>query len=122
MAQVLFVDDDLLTLQLMTRVATILGHEVLAIPSPKQALGLLEIKNPQVIVVDMQMAEMNGIEFIKNAQSIPTGKTIPIIVLSAERDGREEREAREAGAVAYYTKPIGFDELQMIIETYTTDN
>jgi CheY-like chemotaxis protein len=119
MAQVLFVDDDLLTLQLMTRVATILGHEVLAIPSPIKALDLLDTQCPQVIVVDMQMAEMNGIEFIRNSQSTTMGKSIPIIVLSAERDGREEREAREAGAVAFYTKPIGFDELQMIIETYT---
>ncbi|HWQ46392.1 MAG TPA: response regulator [Longilinea sp.] len=120
MAQVLFVDDDLLTLQLMTRVATILGHEVVAIASPIEALIVLEMQPPQMIIVDMQMAEMNGIQFIQNAHTSAIGKTIPIIVLSAERDGREEREAREAGAVAYYTKPIGFDELQSIIETYAT--
>ncbi|XOB62747.1 response regulator [Campylobacterota bacterium DY0563] len=74
-----------------------------------EALKIYEDKKPQIIVTDIQMESLSGIEFIKKIRSID--KNCQIIILSAFLDTKYLLDAIELNLVKYLTKPIKYDEL-----------
>ncbi|MDE2144026.1 MAG: response regulator [Elusimicrobia bacterium] len=61
---------------------------------------------PQLIVVDMRMPRMNGLEFIKSARANPNIRHIPIVVATAKLSSPEGLDCLRAGASAYVPKPL----------------
>jgi CheY-like chemotaxis protein len=118
-AKVLFIDDDPVALQLMVRVATFLGHDALASDSPRAALALAKKEIPQLIMVDMQMRKMNGIQFVANLRKNDLTRKIPTVLISAEKTQAEVDQARKAGANGFFLKPLSIDEMTHIIQHFT---
>ncbi len=119
-AKILFVDDDPVTLQLMVRVATFLGSDVLTSNSPRAALTLAAREIPQLILVDMQMRKMNGIQFVLNLRKNDLTRKIPTVLISAEKRPEEVAQAKKAGANGFFLKPLSIDEMTRIIQHFTT--
>ena len=118
MGNILFVDDDSISLQLMTRAVALLGHEVICDPSPRRALRRVVENPPVLILVDLQMMEMSGIEFIRELRQLDVGRDIPALIYTASIEPYELRQALEAGATGTLLKPIDFDEFKRIIDRY----
>ena len=118
-AKILFVDDDPDTLQLMIRVAEFLGNDPLTSNSPREALALAAKEIPQLIMVDMQMRKMNGIQFVVNLRKNELTRRIPTVLISAEKRPEEVAQAKKVGANGFFQKPLSIDEMTRIIKHFT---
>jgi CheY-like chemotaxis protein len=115
MACILFVDDDYFTLETYDKILTLLGHQTILSESAGQALLLAEIQQPDLIVVDMHLLDMDGFEFLKRLKSNPATVHIPAVMVSASPEIYAQR-AIAAGALEYLTKPVYPEKLLEIIE------
>lgn len=116
MTLVLFVDDDTMALQLMEKASLLLGYQALTSASPKRALKIAADKQPDVIVVDLNMHEMDGVTLIQALRNQESTSRIPVIVLSATDASQFAVPSSAAGANSYLTKPVDFDELSAAID------
>ena len=71
---------------------------------------------PAVILTDLNMPELDGIGFIKEARKIASTRFTPIIVLTTESGGRKRDEARAAGASGWLTKPAEPNQLLSVVK------
>lgn len=116
MTLVLFVDDDTMSLTLMEKASWLLGFQALTCASPTRAIAMASEKQPDVIVVDINMREMEGIDLIRTIRDRHETRHIPIIVLSAADSDQGLSSSNAAGANGYLSKPVDFDELSAAIE------
>jgi two-component system, OmpR family, KDP operon response regulator KdpE len=106
--KVLLVDDDVTlrrTLGIGLRAA---GHDVLVAADGRTALQALREDRPDVVVLDLGLPDLSGVEVLRRLRS---WSTIPVVVLSARAESTEKVEALDLGADDYVTKPFGMDEL-----------
>jgi two-component system, OmpR family, KDP operon response regulator KdpE len=104
---VLVVDDDRAILRTMDVNLRARGYEALLAPSGRQALALAARRRPHVVVLDLGLPDLDGVEVIDGLRG---WTTVPIIVLSARSDELEKVAALDAGANDYVTKPLGIAE------------
>ena len=71
---------------------------------------------PAAILTDLNMPDMDGIGFIKEARKIQSARYTPIIVLTTESGGRKREEARAAGASGWLTKPAEPNQLLAVVK------
>ncbi len=77
-----------------------------------EALSQVERFHPDLILLDIMMPEMDGLEVARRLHSDPRYKDQKIVILSALSDADTQRKALEAGVLEYWTKPISPDELR----------
>jgi CheY-like chemotaxis protein len=118
MTRILFIDDDVLALQLMSKVTTLLGYQAIISTSPRHALDLVANEAPELVVVDMMMDEMDGTEFVRAVRESPTLGNIPVLIYSAGIAHTDEETARRAGANGYLRKPVGMKELSQAVQRF----
>jgi two-component system KDP operon response regulator KdpE len=108
-ARVLVVDDDRSLLRALRVGLSARGHEVLAAVTGEEGLSKAALDNPEVVVLDLGLPDLDGLEV---CHRIRQWSNVPIIVLSAT--GLEGRKvaALDAGANDYVTKPFGMAELE----------
>ncbi|HEY3344797.1 MAG TPA: response regulator [Anaerolineaceae bacterium] len=119
MAKIFFVDDEPITLQILGKAAQILGHTPVLIDNSMEVLSRIEAEKPDLIMMDMMMPEMDGLEVLRHLRQREETASIPVVILSAGAalDDRERVEA--AGAQEYLTKPVGLNRLMDTIKKYT---
>ena len=109
MSRVLVVDDEPQLLRALRITLTGRGHDVRTAADGKQALADASAHPPDVIILDLGLPDMDGIDVIHGLRG---WATVPIIVLSGRVPAaRDKVEALDAGADDYVTKPFGVDEL-----------
>jgi len=106
--KVLVVDDEPQITRVLRHSLTAHRYEVRTAADGISALETLHDWQPDLVITDLQMPEMNGIELCRKIRKI---STLPIIVLSVKGEERTKVEALDAGADDYVTKPFGIDEL-----------
>lgn len=77
-----------------------------------EALAQVEKFEPDLVLLDLMMPEMDGFEFARRVRAEPRYAGVKIVVLSALSDPASRRKAKEIGVLEYWTKPIMPDELQ----------
>lgn len=82
------------------------GFEVMEANDGREALNCMADFHPQLVLTDLMMPVMDGVELIRRLQSDPESAAIPVVAITADATEQTEREAREAGAVDFVTKPI----------------
>lgn len=105
---ILTVDDHPFTTKILTKILQKQGYNVQAFNDPLQAHDFL-VENGEwidLIVSDMMMQPMSGIEFLIKIKELPTLARIPFVFLSAANDDNLRREAFELGAMDYFDKPV----------------
>ena len=105
---VLVVDDEPQILRVMRASLPIRGYEVLTASSGKEALDQLSKQVPDLVILDLAMPEMSGLEVCRRVREF---STVPIIILSAKGSESDKVAALDLGADDYVTKPFGMDEL-----------
>lgn len=87
------------------------GFEVCEAAEGKAALACLKDFQPQLVLTDLMMPVMDGIELIRELQAIPAMAHVPVVAITADATEQAERLAREAGAIDVITKPIDLPSL-----------
>ena len=107
--KVLVVDDEFEIRDVLSRFLTEEGYEIILASNGEEALELVEREKPQVILLDILMPGIDGIETCKRLKENEKTKFIPVIMATALWDTYEE--AIEAGAEDFVTKPFNLTEL-----------
>ncbi|MBZ9598589.1 response regulator [Streptomyces erythrochromogenes] len=108
MTRVLVVDDEPQIVRALVINLKARKYEVDAATDGAGALELAAARHPDVVVLDLGLPDMDGVEVIKGLRG---WTRVPILVLSARHSSDEKVEALDAGADDYVTKPFGMDEL-----------
>ena len=86
--------------------------EVAVAKSAREALNALAVSVPSVIILDIQLPDMHGIEFLRVIRESSRLKKVPVVFISAKYTEPADRsEAMLAGAGAFFSKPVDIDEL-----------
>jgi CheY-like chemotaxis protein len=103
MGQILVVDDDADVCQLMVRLFKRMGHQAQCATSGRAALECVRSHQPDVILLDVMMPEMSGIEVLKELR-VNRKSAVPVIIFSALSDPQVRDEAIQLGASDYWVK------------------
>jgi len=82
------------------------GFDVMVGVDGKDATKFLDGRGIDLVITDLHMPEMNGIELIKEIRTIDSYKRIPILFLTTESQATKKMEAKEAGATGWIVKPF----------------
>jgi len=117
-ADILIVDDTLENLQLLASILKEVGYKVRPASSGKQAIAAIEHRQPDLILLDIKMPEMDGYEVCRLLKSRPETKAIPIIFISALTDLEDKLKAFQVGGLDYISKPFQFEEVKARVWTH----
>ena len=106
--KILLIDDTKVLAQSIADTLTMEGFAVTICNGARHAIDILHDLNPDLVITDLKMPEMDGIEVIRHIRSIDAFRTIPIVVLTADTNKQNENDGYEAGANLLLHKP--FDE------------
>ncbi len=95
------------------------GHTVISASNGKKGLEIALAEHPELILLDVDMPEMNGIEVLEELKKSETLKDIPVVMCTASENFTEEK-LKQMGAISYIKKPHGFSSLKNIINSIKT--
>lgn len=110
--KVLVCDDDLYILQAVGRVVREEGYSVITAVDGEAALRLAKAEMPDLVLLDVMMPKMNGMEVCQELKSDPATARIHVLLLTAMGQERDMREGIECGANEYMTKPFSSRKLR----------
>lgn len=115
--KILIAEDEPITLATMQFRLKKDGHEVITANNGQEALELLKVHSPQLVITDIMMPFASGLEVLAFVKKQP--KPIPVIVLSAMGQEKVVVEAFTLGADDYITKPFSPNELALRVKRFT---
>ena len=117
MKTILIVEDSATTRALIRAVIDELGeYETVEAASGFEALKMLPQQEYDLIITDINMPDVNGLELINFVRNNPRYNHLPIIIVSTERSEEDKKRGMALGATAYVTKPFKSAELQEIVK------
>ncbi|MFC1852396.1 response regulator transcription factor [candidate division CSSED10-310 bacterium] len=108
---VLVVEDDKNIQELLRLAMYNEGYEVIIVNNGFEALAYLEKQQPDLLITDIMMPELDGIKLMKALQFREETKDIPLIIVSAKDSVPDILKGLESGARFYFTKPLKINEL-----------
>lgn len=116
MALILLADDDELVGEVVREALSARGHVVGVVENGADAVRVVNVKKPELVILDCSMPEMNGIEALIEIRRSAAGYSIPILMLTARRNEMDVQIAMRAGASNYLKKPFDADQLVAVVE------
>jgi two-component system chemotaxis response regulator CheY len=108
---VLVVDDSTSLRQVVKMALTGVGYTILEAADGKAALAMLDGRQISMTICDVNMPNMNGIEFVKAAKALTAYKFMPILMLTTESQEAKKDEGKAAGVRAWMVKPFSPSQL-----------
>ncbi|MBL9204141.1 MAG: response regulator [Opitutaceae bacterium] len=115
MKTILTVDDSPSIRQMVGLTLTQAGHHVIEATDGRDALTKLGEQAVHMIITDLNMPVMDGIELIRQARATPQAKTIPIVMLTTESQPEKKQAGRAAGATGWIIKPFSPEQLVGVV-------
>jgi CheY-like chemotaxis protein len=115
---ILIVDDNPTNLKLVRILLQGEGYDVRIAADAEEALEVLKGFHPRLILMDVQLPGMDGLELTKRLKANPDTREITIIALTAYAMKRDERRALDAGCDGYIAKPIDTRSLPALVADY----
>lgn len=119
--RILVVDDNATNLKLAAEVLEVDGCEVLRAGDAEQALALLQRTSPDLILMDIALPGIDGLELTRRLKSDPQLRSTPVVALSAFAMKGDEARALAAGCDGYITKPIDTRSFAAQVRTFLRD-
>jgi DNA-binding response OmpR family regulator len=116
MALILLADDDSLVGEVVRGALSERGHVVGIVENGADAVRVVQLKNPALVILDCSMPEMNGIEALIRIRRCEARYRTPILMLTGRRSDADVEIAMRAGADQYLKKPFDADQLVAIVE------
>jgi two-component system cell cycle response regulator DivK len=119
-ARVLVVEDNAANMTFAVFLLKSAGHEVLTAPDAEAGLALARAEHPDLILMDIQLPGMDGLEATMLLKRDGATRTIPVIALTALAMKGDEERIRAAGCDGYIAKPMGYKEFLAAISAQLT--
>ena len=114
--KVLIVEDNELNLRLFRDLLEAHGAEVRTIRDAREALSAIHDFLPQLVIMDIQLPHISGVELIRQMKADPLLDSIPVMAVTAYAGKGDEARVRQAGADAYVSKPISVSRFVAAVE------
>lgn len=111
MKTILTVDDSASVRQMVKITLSAAGYSVLEAADGLEGLAKAKSNAVNLIVTDLNMPNMNGLEFIRSLRQLPPYRGVPIVFLTTESDEGMKQQAKAAGATGWITKPFKQEQL-----------
>jgi len=112
----LVVDDSLTARRVTASFMRDAGFDVRTAIDGMEAAGMLEKMVPDIMLVDMEMPRMNGLELTTHVRTREATRHVPIVMITSRSTDKHRKQAEAAGVNAYQTKPFAEDELLALVE------
>lgn len=119
--KILVVEDNADLRDLLTMVIRRLGHEVAIAITGQEAVERASTMRPDLILMDIGLPILNGVEATVRIKGDPATKYIPIVIVSALGMCPDIKRALEAGAAQFVQKPVTVTEIRAILTQYLTE-
>lgn len=116
--QVLIIDDNPINLKLVRIVLQVHGYDVRVAHDAESALALLRELHPRVILMDLQLPGMDGLELTRRLKASPETRDIAIVAVTSYAMKGDQERALAAGCDGYVTKPIDTEALPAVVESH----
>jgi DNA-binding response OmpR family regulator len=119
MEKILVVDDELEVCDLLKEFLSARGYEIHIATDGLSALEKLKAVSPHLVLLDMRMPGMDGIEVLKEMKKIEP--SVPVIMVTAVTEEDEAKSTFQFGAFDYITKPVNLDYLENVVTVKLLD-
>ena len=127
LGKILLVEDDPndVELTLMALDANRLANEVVVARDGEEALDYLyyrgtyasrEVGNPSVVLLDLKLPKVDGLEVLKQVKADPDLKKVPIVILTSSHEEQDLVRSYDSGVNAYVVKPVGFESFVDVVK------
>ena len=113
MPKLLVVDDEIALCDLLRHFFIKQGYRVVIATSGTEALALITKEQPDLMLLDVKMPRMSGIEVLKQLRA--RGDEVKVVMVSAAHDETTVNEAKQLGAIDYVVKPFHLDYLEQVV-------
>ena len=113
---VIVVEDEPDAAELFAEMMRVSGFRVLKTFSSTPAIKMIANELPEVVILDIMMPDVSGLEVLRFMRREPKLKNTPVIVVSARSMPSDIREGLAAGATVYLTKPVGYLDLKKAVD------
>ncbi len=114
----LIVDDSASMRQMVSFTLKDAGYDVVAAANGKEALGKLAGPKISMVITDLNMPEMDGIELIKQLRGMAGYKFVPIVMLTTESQDAKKQAGKQAGASGWMVKPFTPEQLVEMVKKF----
>ena len=118
---ILIVDDNAQNLKLARVVLANEGFDVQTASNAEDALQLLRTVTPRLILMDIQLPGMDGLELTRQLKADPATRSVCVIALTAYAMKGDDEKAFAAGCDGYITKPIDVERLPVLVSSYLAE-
>jgi len=118
---VMIIEDETDAAEMFAEMMRVNGFRVIKMFSSAPAISLIAQEKPDLIILDVMMPDISGLEVVRYMRRDPSLEKIPVIIVSAKSMPNDIKTGLEAGASMYLTKPVGFLELKQAVEQFTKD-
>ncbi len=113
---VVVVEDETDAAEMFAEMMRVSGFRVLKSYSSTPAISMIATEQPDIVILDVMMPDVSGLEVLKYMRREPNLSNIPVIVVSAKSMPGDIKTGLEAGASVYLTKPVGFLDLKQAVD------
>lgn len=113
---IMTVDDSASMRQMVSFTLKQAGYQVVEAVDGKDALVKLNGSSVQMVLTDLNMPNMDGIELIRHVRATPSCKFIPIVMLTTESQVEKKQAGKEAGATGWIVKPFKPEQLLAVVK------
>jgi len=113
---VLIIEDEEDAAELFAEMMRVSGFRVLKTSKSAPAIAMMTSDKPDVVLLDIMMPEISGLDILRQMRRDPNLANIPVIMVTAKSMPADIKNGMEAGASTYLTKPVGFMELKEAVE------
>lgn len=114
---VLIIEDETDAAEMFAEMMRVSGYNVLKTFSSKPAISLIREQRPDVVILDVMMPDISGLDVLRDMRNDVLLTHIPVVIVSAKGMPADIQDGLEAGANKYLTKPVSFRDLKEAVET-----
>ena len=112
---VMVIDDEPDTVEMLAEMMRLSGYQVFKSISGRHAIHLISREKPDVVLLDVMMPDLSGLDVLRFMRRDPRLEKIPVIILSAKCMPADVRSGLDAGADRYLVKPVGCEDLRQAV-------
>jgi len=116
--RILIVEDNELNMKLLNDVLEAYGYEIVKTGSGAAVLDLARQHRPDLVLMDIQLPDLSGLDAVRQLKEDPQTQAIPVIAVTAFAMAGDERRALDSGCDAYIAKPIMLREFLATVEKF----
>ena len=113
---VMIIEDEEDAAELFAEMMRVSGYRVVKTSKSVPAIEIMTAEKPDVILLDIMMPEVSGLDILRAMRGDPALANIPVVIITAKGMPADIKNGMEAGASTYLTKPVGFLDLKEAVE------